>query len=350
MQYISNVLRSILILTLFSSIVYGVTGSKKLSASEQTLKAIQDCMSRSPIPWPDEWKQQYLETIRKAVELHRDVPHFALQLEILRKGFALYWDVFTKSTDRSLFEVHLAQIRWYIEHLMSTEFPSEDERKKLRDQYKNIWDHVANSLLKQFLFLDPNVVEEAKADDLSQCYRKIDAPLIPVYLRPFSEAQMEQIKQRWYNLRYARVDLWRRLGDSSKAPVENRDASSSSAERDYELTKKCLAQLLGQIWMVASQRPDYYVSALENRNEALQRRYQSIRQARTDKQRMEKEYSRQLFQTEHISFLLTALLETPACFDESVHIRIRESIPLEQKGGAVKGGGAYEVANFSQQK
>lgn len=128
-------------------------------------------------------------------------------MEILRKGFAPYWESLNKSAERSLFEVHHARIRWYVEDLMGTAFPSEKERRKLRDQYTDIWNHATSSLLTQFPFLDPNAVQAAKADDLSLCYRKIEAPLMPVYLRPFSEEQVGQIKQRWDKLRYARVGL-----------------------------------------------------------------------------------------------------------------------------------------------
>ena len=203
------VLRIIVITLLLTRIV--ASSSENHVPSEHILEAIQDSMTRSPATWPDEWKQEYIETIHSVVELHRDVPYYALRLEILSKGFMPYWEGFTKTKDRSLFEVHRAQIRWYVEHLMSTDFPSDDERQKLRDQYKDLWDHAVSSLLAQFPFLDPNAVQIAKQEDLSVCYHKIDAPLMPVYLRPFSEAQVEQIKQCWDDLRYTRVDLLRKL-------------------------------------------------------------------------------------------------------------------------------------------
>jgi len=301
-----HALRSVLIIALLWGIMAGVTKSAELSPTVQTLQAIEDCMSRKPSQWSDEWKREYIETIRKAVVSHRDVSHYAVRLEILSKGFVPYWEGITKTKDRSLFEVYQARMRWYTEHLMGTKFPTEQERKKLRKQYTDIWDHAANSLLTQFPLLDPSAVQTAKENDLSVCYSKIDAPLIPVYLRPLSEEQVEQIKQRWDNLRYSRVDLLRRLVGNSTTPAENSDAPSSNAERDYQLTKKSLSQLIGQIWMVVSQRPDYYRSALKNRSNSVKRRLKSISMAQSDQQNLERERSRQLLQTEHISFLLAA--------------------------------------------
>jgi len=140
------------------------------------------------------------------------------------------------------------------------------------------------------------------------------------------------------------------LGDSSKTPAENRDAPSSNAERDYELTKKCLAQLLGQVWMVVSERPNYYISALENHTKAVERRLQSKRQARNDERRLEKGRSRQLLQTEHIGFLLAALLETPRYLDRSASVITQEQIPSEQQDKSSKGGDAYEVGTVSTDK
>lgn len=233
---------------------------------------------------------------------------------------------------------------------MGTEFPTKQERQRLRDQYKDLWDYAATSLLAQFLFLDPNAVQKAKADDLNLCYGKIDAPLMPVYLRPMSEEQVDQIKQRWDDLRYARVDLWRSLGGNSTKAQGNDGAPPSNAERDYELTKKSLSQLLGQVWMIVPQRPDYYRSALENRSKALERRIQSKGHARSEQQHLEKEHSRQLLQTEHISFLLTALLESALCLEEDPSVVRDDQNPLERQDKSAKGGDAYAISKDSPEK
>lgn len=343
-----HALRSAVIAALLPAIVAGKMGPAGSALTEQTLEAIQNCMAQSPAPWPEEWKRQYLETIGNAVELHRDAAHYALRLEILRKGFADCWEGLAKNKDRPLFEVYRCRMRWYVEHLMGTEFPSEDERQRLRDQFTEIWNHAANSLLRPFPFLDPNAVQGAKADDLSVCYRKIDAPLMPVYMRPLSAEQVAQIKQRWDKLRYARVDLWRRLSGDSTRPFESRDAQSSNAEHDYQLAKESLSQLLGLVWMVVPQRHDYYLAAMENQTRALKRRVQVKRQAWSDQQRLEKTRSRQLLQTEHISFLLAALLETPQCLEGVPSVVTQEQNPLEQQDRTAKGGGAYEVGPLNQ--
>jgi hypothetical protein len=126
MLYISNAIRSVFILTIFSSIASGTTSSENPDLAEQTIEVIRNCMSPSSVPWPNEWKREYLETIRSVVESHRDVTHFDLRLEILRNGFGPYWVSFKKTTEKSLFEVHRARTRWYVEYLMSTEFPTEE--------------------------------------------------------------------------------------------------------------------------------------------------------------------------------------------------------------------------------
>ena len=345
-----HALRGVLIAALLPAIFAGKMDSAESALTGQTLKAIEDCMARSPAPWPDEWQQEYLETIQKAVEEHRDAGHYALRLEILRKGFAPCWEGLTKNKDRPLFEVYRCRMRWYVEHLMGTEFPSEDERQKLRNQFTDIWDYAAGSLLKHFPFLDANAMEAAKADDLSICYGKIDAPLMPVYLRPIREEQVGQIKQRWDELRYARVDLWRQLGSGSTTSSENGDAPSPNPERDYELAKESLSQLLGLVWKVVPKRPDYYLEAMENRIRVMKRRVQVKREARSDQQRLEKERSRQLLQVEHISFLLAALLETPVCLEGAPSIITQEQIPLERQEKSEKGGGDDELKNVSKKK
>jgi len=344
-----HTLRNVLIAVLLPSAFAERVDSASVNQIGQTLEAIQNCMVQSPAPWPEEWKQEYLETIRIEIERHREASHFAERLEILREGFTGCWEGLTKNKDRALFEVYRCRMRWYVEHLMGTEFPSEDERQMLRNQYTDIWNYAADSLLAQFPFLDPNVVQSAKQDDLNVFYRKIDAPLIPVYLRPMSDEQVQQIKQHWNTRRYSRVDVWRRLGGDSKSPLE-KNSLSSNAQRDYELTKQSLSQLLGLVWMVVPRRPDYYVKALEGQANAAKRLVQSKREAQNDQQRLERERSRQVLQTEHISFLLVALLQSASCANgsPSASSQVQTSVRGQNKGS--KGGGAYEIENAFQER
>ncbi len=210
-----HALRSALLAALLTAVGAAEAPSAPPEPNQQTFEAIRKCIVKSPAPWPDEWKREYVETIRSAVNLYQDGSHYASRLDILCRGFPLYWENLAKANERSLFEVHRCRTRWYVEHLMGAEFPSDEERRRLRDQLTEIWDYASDSLLKQFPFLDPNTVRKATADELSTCYRRINAPLMPVYLRPMSEEQVERIKQQWDKLRYARVDIWRRLSGRS---------------------------------------------------------------------------------------------------------------------------------------
>jgi hypothetical protein len=330
--------------------MYVVAVSEKPDPLEQTIETIEDCMSRSPNLWLDEWKKEYIDTIRKAILSHQEAQQYNLKMEILCRGFAPYWEGLTKSSEKSLFEVHMTQIRWYIEHLMSTKFPSEEERQTLHDQFNDIWNYAAKSLIEQFPFLDPNTVQTAKQDDLNICYRKIDTPLEPVYMWPMTEEKVKQIKQRWDKLRYIRVDLLRRLDSGSTIFSVNNSAPSLNTERDYQLTKKSLSQLLGQIWIVVSERPDYYISALKNRSRTIQESFQSRRQAWNNESNLEKGRSRQVLQTEHIGFLLSALLDMAKHVNKSASVNTQDQIPSEQQDKSSKGGGAYETEKYSQEK
>lgn len=116
------------------------------------------------------------------------------------------------------------------------------------------------------------------------------------------------------------------------------------------MTKESLSQLLGQIWMVVPDRPDYYLGAIENRNKALKGRLQSKRNARSDQQLLEKTRSRQLLQTEHISFMLAALLETTMCLERIPPLITQEQSLLEQQDKTAKGGDAYAIEKRSKEK
>ena len=313
MLYKHHALRILLSL----AVSFGIVGKARISAepaqSEQILAAIRTCMAGSPAPWPDAWQSEYVDTIRQAIASDHNSPPYAMRLEILSKGFRSYWEGLKKDQDRPLFEVQQAQIRWYAEHLMAAELPGQDEKQRLRDQYKDLWDRAASSLLTQFPFLDPNTVQRAKAAHLSECYRKIESPLLPIFQRTFSATQVDRIKQRWHDLRYARVDLWRQLGGGSTTSSENRDPQPFDSQHQYLLTQRSLAQLQAQIWAIVAPPPDYYRKALGNHMDAQRRRLQARSQARSQERRLEQE--RQVLQTEHLSFLLAALLEAPQSFE-----------------------------------
>jgi len=116
MSYKHYALRSVLIAALLPAISVGFKSSARPALMEQTIGAIRDCMVRSPAPWPDEWNQEYVDTIRHAITKHQDTPRYAERLCILRRGFELYWQDFNKSRERPLFEVHRAQIISRPEH------------------------------------------------------------------------------------------------------------------------------------------------------------------------------------------------------------------------------------------
>jgi len=281
-------------------------GPAEPNSLAQALGAIRACVAQSPTPWPPAWQNEYVETIRRVGIAHRDSPGYAARLEILRNGFASYWEAVPKSDQRSLFEVRQAEIRWYVENLMAGELPSASSREKLRQQYKNLVKYATDALLTQFPFLDPNQVRLAQADHLRKCYRLIESPLLPTFLSPFTQAQVDQLKDRWTKLRYARVDLWRQLGGGAGTTATKTSVASANAHPDYLLTQRSLDQLRGQIWSVIASPPDYYRDAVSKERTAFEQRAQSQAEARAQERRL----GVAVWQTEYLSFLLGALLET----------------------------------------
>jgi hypothetical protein len=306
------------IVILLVGLIGKALGSGEPAPLDQALAAVRDCMARSPAPWPDAWQREYLDTIRRVVSAHLDAAQYSERLTVLSRGFQPYWEGLQKGRERSLFEVHCAEIRWYTECLLGAEFRGEEDTHALRYQYEDLFHYAAASLLAQFPFLDPNAVHRAEANHLAECYRRIDAPLLPIYLEPFSQAQMDRIKQRWHDLRYGRVDLWRQFA-GGQSPEMPRPASAPSQVKasnehpDYLLTQRSLGQLRAHIWAVGAAAPDYYRSAVANHINAQKRRFELTVEARNQERRL----PRAVLQVEQISFLLGALLETARSSTES---------------------------------
>jgi hypothetical protein len=89
---------------------------------------------------------------------------------------------------------------------------------------------------------------------------------------------------------------------------------------------------------------------LEGQANAAKRLVQSKREAQSYQQRLEKERSRQVLQTEHISFILAALLESPSRLNAAASVRPYEQTPVKGQDKNTKGGGAYEIENDFQRR
>jgi hypothetical protein len=275
------------------------------SAIDSVLAAVHDCMTQRPAPWPEPWTQEYLDTIRQAIAANPDAAEHAKRMQILRDGFALYWPQLKNAPERPYFEVRRAEIRWYVENLMASALASPDDVRTLRCQYEDLANHAAQGLVAQFSFLDPNRVQQARADYLADCYRRIDAPLLPIFLTPLSASQMDRIKGRWHDLRYARVDLWRQLGGRVTSPGDP-TAPSGRDHPDYRLMKGSLDQWEGHIWASATTTPQYYQTAIVNDRKAQREQFEAISRQRDRESRL----SNATMQTEYLTFLFGALLET----------------------------------------
>ena len=81
--------------TVLAALSCGLAGEATGSVSpglEEAFVAVQDCMARSPAPWPDAWQREYLDTIRRAAAARPDGAQYAERLAVLSRVFWDYWE------------------------------------------------------------------------------------------------------------------------------------------------------------------------------------------------------------------------------------------------------------------
>ncbi len=325
------------ILLLLASLTCPVASLATSSPLEQTLAAIEDCIAASPPAWPHAWHTEYVDAIRHALTVCDEPSDYVLRLNALREGFPWYWEDVKTSEDRALFELQCAEITWYAGSLVTSVLASEDDRRAIREQVKDLWQNAADSLRSQFAFLDPNIVSKVQTDHLEKCLRWVDAPLKPIFQRPFARDQMDRIREGWHELRYARVDLMRQLGGEDTFLAPGPREAAPSDHPDYLLTYRSLEQLDSFIWSLVARPPDDYVQAHQNYWKAQQRQRQRTVVARAQEQRLKAQRSRQLRQTEYLSFLLAIVLESAEYLGSSPagevsdgsHSRTEDAAPKE---------------------
>lgn len=309
-----HVLRCVWIVTCLPALAGGAGGPGTPVLTGQTLARIRECLAASPAPWPQAWCDEYVDVIRDALDVPEEPSDFARRLEALSEGFPAYWDALRKGQDRALFEVQCAEITWYAERLMGPAFPSEQDKQTLGAQWEDLWDNAAGSLVSQFSFLDPRVVKTACRDHLAECQRCIEAPLKPIFQRPFSPAQIDRIREGWHELRYARVDLMRELGGEDLFLADRRSEGALDAHPDYVLTQRSLEQWVGYMQTVIVVPSEAFREAVQNYRDAKQRRRQRVAMARVQERRLGAERFRRLDQVEALSFLLAVVLESSQQF------------------------------------
>jgi len=106
------------------------------------------------------------------------------------------------------------------------------------------------------------------------------------------------------------VDTWYQLEGEAMISLDSQGATPPQTHPHYLLTQRSLEQWLTHIQAMAVVSPDYYRDALRRRTEAERRRRQLLSLAWKAEKYLEREHAGQFLQTEYLSFLLTALVET----------------------------------------
>ncbi|MCF7976181.1 MAG: hypothetical protein K9N55_20345 [Phycisphaerae bacterium] len=281
---------------------------------ERTIDSIRQCMAQNPVNWPKTWEQQYLDTVQRCLTKGRDADHLDDRLVIVQKGVSLLWsEIDISGCHRSRFDLYNAEIQWYIEQLMTEPYPLEKERPLKFLQFTKLFDYTRNSLREQFPKLDPGITEAVYTSCLKEIQKHIEAPLNPLYARVYTEGQLAKIKTIWQKNRESRLSLWRQLSCEKYAT----NSSQSDIEEYFHsiFIRRCLGSITASLRTVGPSPPDYYQTALR---EYLIHLREQLEQDH-DRQRAEYDLaSTGIGQVERLSFLLYALMKTPACFGKEV--------------------------------
>lgn len=278
---------------------------------EQTLAAVQDCMARSPAPWPDAWQGEYLDTVRKALASDPNLPDYRAKIEVFRRGFTRYWAQGQGSGLTQLeYDLRKAETRWYCETLMSQDLPSASERAILKAQLRDLCDYAGQYLKGRFPFLTPRCVEEAEKSVLTEFDQEVDSPLLPIFRKPLSDAQVRAIKANWGRLYRRWHFIWREVRYEGAGQGGLSDPRDPPSHPHYRLVKRCLLYLPRTIWPTLEKPPGYVIDVIRKLNAEKAERGRINRQGAEAERELAMRSSNQVEQVEEWSFVFTALLET----------------------------------------
>ena len=314
-------------------------GSEQPASIENMLPSIKRCLYESGVEWTAEQQEQYVGTIRRTVLEYRDRPDFSVRLDIIRKGFPLFWHHINKSAcSGGQLGVYKAEIRWYVEHLMMEGLACEKERKVLKSQYRDLFGYAVQSLRAQFPLLSDEIAESSLQDGLKRSYERIEAPLMPIYSRPFTDKQIKAIKTRWDRSHGNRSALWRNFSGNRPRQGPDAPAADPKMHPHYLFTKRCLHSLLGSIWAAAATPPAYCIEALQQARQEDDDRRQTFRAESAAEKRLRSRFGTRVEQVEQWSFIFAALLETACEWNGSLGTTTDERVSEMSCSEQAKGG------------
>jgi len=275
------------------------------------LSMIERSVADPRVGWPAEWQREYLDVIRQALSDGHDKPDYMAPIQILRRGFPRYWSKSKLSgLTQAEYEMRKGEIRWYCQTLISEEPPSLSERVLLKAQFSDLCDYAAEYLMARFPFLTPERVQEGKRVALREFDDELEAPLVPIFRRPFSKDQLQATRANWARLYMRWFFTWRYVRYGADDPDAPSDPADIPNHPHYRFVKRCLSYLPRTIWPTLGKPPEYVLDAIRKLNAERAARVRVNRQAGERERNLAMRFSNQVEQVEQWSFILTALVET----------------------------------------
>lgn len=327
MQYISVVLRSIVIPLLLSSV------TDEANPVADVLSMIERSVTDPCVGWTGEWQRDYMDTIRQALKNDHDKSNYTDRIEILRRGFPAFWSRRQPSKlSPAEYNMFKTEIRWFCETLISEDFTTASDKDLIKSQYCDLCGYATEHLRAQFPFLATVYVERTKTAALQEFYYDIENPLVLIFRKPFSHEQMMAIKANWA-FSYKRWDsFWSNIRYQNVDREDLSDSNDITNHLHYKFVKRCLSYLPQAIWPVLGKPPKYVLdAAMKLRKEKAEKKHTYIMADKTEIN-LAMRFSNQIEQVEQWSFVFTALLETDMLSDDHY-----PSSASPQKGGDTDG-------------
>lgn len=292
--------------------------SLSLFAETDITSHLHAWLSQADVNWPSDWAHEYVQTIETSITQYSQNPDYKQHVESLYESLEVHRYLLNRHmSTKADHDFYKAEIRWFIEAFMSSPLSSQEDRNLLKTQFQKLYKYAAKSLKGQFPFLAEENIESCVTQKLVELESRIDNPLLPILLRPYTNEQMDQIRSNWSRLYRGRKTLWLRMRDHrlDLAFFDNPPKDCESLERQF--IHRSLGDVFKASWLVIDPPPDYVGKAImslkERRQEAVPDRYVTASQ----KKRQGSGPPREAVSVEQWLFIFSALLETSCQGSES---------------------------------
>jgi hypothetical protein len=256
---------------------------------------------------PTEWADDYAAYVKALLKQYASSLNFAERFRFFQDGFPFVLRGWGNVDSPARLEIHKAEIRWYIEHLMTDPIMDQATRVTLQEQCETVVSTAMDSLSREFPAISKTSLQSAHDEILEECHTAISQPLFPFFQRVFKQDELVQIIKLWDSSRENRSKLWREM-ETTRTFFSNAERETGQRHPDHVFARCAFSSIVTFMKDLQCKSPEYLQHAVHKRVEDLGLRDATIQLDRHREMEISGKFGVKLERAEQWGYILAIIM------------------------------------------